>query len=222
MYYFYLDKMLFPVAPEKLQINISGNNKTYNLINEGEINVLKNAKLTDISFEVLLPNQKYAFAKYKSGFKNADYYLQIIKGYVQEKKTAQFIVSRQLPNGKVLFDTNMTVSIEDYSIKEDAKSTGFDMICSIKLKRYVPYGTKTYKVKQTKVIEDQKTPLAASANAAGKGKESEYTVAKGDSLWKIAKQVYGDGSQWKKIADANKGTVKNPNLIYPNQKLIIP
>ena len=40
-YDMYFDKCLFPVTPEKISIKINGNNKTVNLINEGEINILK-------------------------------------------------------------------------------------------------------------------------------------------------------------------------------------
>ena len=49
-----------------------------------------------------------------------------------------------------------------------------------------------------------------------------YAVKKGDNLSSIAKSKYGKESQWTKIYEANKSTVKNPNLIYPGQKLIIP
>ena len=47
-YYFYLGKTLLPVAPQKLQLKIKGANKTYTLINDGEINVLKTPGLTDM------------------------------------------------------------------------------------------------------------------------------------------------------------------------------
>ena len=50
-----------------------------------------------------------------------------------------------------------------------------------------------------------------------------YTVEAGDCLWNIAKKYYGDGSQYTKIYEANKGTIgSNPNLIKPGQKLVIP
>jgi nucleoid-associated protein YgaU len=47
-----------------------------------------------------------------------------------------------------------------------------------------------------------------------------YTVQKGDTLFAIAKQHYGDGNKWKKIASANPGL--NPGAVKAGQKLIIP
>jgi nucleoid-associated protein YgaU len=44
----------------------------------------------------------------------------------------------------------------------------------------------------------------------------------GDSLSKIAQKVYGDRTKWKLIYLANKDTIKDPNKIYPKQKLKIP
>ena len=49
-----------------------------------------------------------------------------------------------------------------------------------------------------------------------------YTVVKGDSLSKIAKRLWGDASQWPRIHEANRDTIKNPDLIHPGQVLNIP
>ncbi len=49
-----------------------------------------------------------------------------------------------------------------------------------------------------------------------------YEIAKGDSLWKIAKQFYGNGNDYPKIFEANKEVIKDPDLIYPGQKIRIP
>ncbi|MDX1958584.1 MAG: LysM peptidoglycan-binding domain-containing protein [Leptospiraceae bacterium] len=43
-----------------------------------------------------------------------------------------------------------------------------------------------------------------------------------ESLSEIAAKIYGKQSHWKKIYKANKNKIKDPNRIYPNQKLIIP
>lgn len=49
-----------------------------------------------------------------------------------------------------------------------------------------------------------------------------YEVKRGDSLSKIAKEVYGDAMKYPVIFEANKPMLKDPNLIYPGQKLVIP
>ena len=51
---------------------------------------------------------------------------------------------------------------------------------------------------------------------------TSYVVAKGDSLSKIAQRAYGDGRKWRKIYEANKDIIKDPDLIYPGQSLRIP
>lgn len=217
-YHFYLGKMLCPVAPSKLQTKIKGNNKTLTLINEGEINILKQAGLTDISFDLLLPNVKYPFATYKSGFQNAKVFLDEIEKLKVDQKPFQFIVTRTFPNGKMLFDNNMKVSLEDYSIKEDAKQ-GFDVIVSIKLKQYKNYGTKTC------VVNAEKSAVAPTENRETNNAPdlpTTYEVKKGDCLWNIAKEFYGDGSKYTVIHNANKDKIKNANLIYPDQVLTIP
>ena len=50
--------------------------------------------------------------------------------------------------------------------------------------------------------------------------ETTYTVQKGDTLWAIAKRFLGDGGRYREIAEGNG--IRNPNLIFPGQKLRIP
>lgn len=67
--------------------------------------------------------------------------------------------------------------------------------------------------------------LEASLNAAKpKYYEDSYTVVKGDWLSKIAQYsfIYDDASKWPIIYRANRDQIKDPNLIYPNQKIKIP
>jgi nucleoid-associated protein YgaU len=61
------------------------------------------------------------------------------------------------------------------------------------------------------------TPTTAAPAAA-----RTYTVVAGDNLSKIAKKFYGDAKKWKQIFEANRDTVKNPDLIHPGQVLKIP
>ena len=61
-YKLYLDGVLFPVAPSKVTVKINNQNETVTLINEGEANILKAAGLSDVEFDLLLPNTEYPFA----------------------------------------------------------------------------------------------------------------------------------------------------------------
>ena len=65
-YDFYLKKCLLPIAPQKLTVKINNANSTVTLINDGEINILKQAGLTDIDFECRIPQEKYPFSAYVS------------------------------------------------------------------------------------------------------------------------------------------------------------
>jgi len=49
-----------------------------------------------------------------------------------------------------------------------------------------------------------------------------YTVVKGDTLSKIAKEHYGDANKYPQIFEANKPMLKHPDKIYPGQVLRIP
>jgi nucleoid-associated protein YgaU len=52
--------------------------------------------------------------------------------------------------------------------------------------------------------------------------EKVYVVVSGDSLSKIAKREYGNANDWKRIFEANKDILKDPDKIHPGQKLRIP
>ncbi len=222
-YDFYLNRCLLPIAPPKLEIKINNANETITLINEGQVNILKKAELTDIEFECRIPQVSYPFAVYQSGFRGASYFLDYFESLKTGKKPFQFLVSRTLPNGKVLFSTNIKVSMESYTITEDAKDN-FDLLVKIKLKQYREYGTKTITIKQgdsSPKAEVEETRAAETSPAPASAQT--YTVTKGDCLWNIAKKFYGDGAKYQQLYDANKGIVGgNPNLIYPGQVLTIP
>ena len=66
----------------------------------------------------------------------------------------------------------------------------------------------------------------SSSTAPDQGESSQqgrsYTVKPGDSLSKIAQQVYGNINDWRKIYDANRDIIQNPDLIHPGQTLRLP
>lgn len=63
---------------------------------------------------------------------------------------------------------------------------------------------------------------AAQPRTADDHAPSRYTVRKGDTLSAIAKREYGDASEWRRIYEANRDQIDNPDLIHPGQELRIP
>ena len=76
------------------------------------------------------------------------------------------------------------------------------------------------------------SPGEAEPDAAGETPPEEspateetgrtYTVESGDTLWKIAEEMYGNGTKYMVIFEANKELLEHPDRIFPGQKLVIP
>lgn len=224
MYYFYLDKMLLPLTPSKLTTTINNANKTVTLINEGEVNLLKTAGLTDVEFECTIPQVRYPFANYSSGFLGASVFLKYFEKLKTDKQPFSFIVCRLSPAGKILFSTSMTVSLEDYKITEQA-TNGLDLTVKISLKQYRGYGSNKITVKTTDatsaLIASVVINRLAGSNSPEPKSTKKYKVKQGDTLYTIAKRFYNDGSKYKKIQNANS-SITDPNNLTVGQSLTIP
>lgn len=214
-----------PQTPAKLTVKIKGKNSTVTLLNEGEINFLKYPGLTEITLPLVFPML--------TASKRPDHYLTLLERAKTQRTTTQFIMTRTTPSGQLLFDTNLKVSVEDYTIEENA-TNGLDISVEVKLKQYRDYSTKTVTINTTVQHNDTKD-VKTTASAAQKTVTVQqtrsattaptlktYTVKKGDTLWGIAKTYYGNGAKYTQIYDANKGIIKNPNLIYVGQVFTIP
>lgn len=62
---------------------------------------------------------------------------------------------------------------------------------------------------------------SASSPAVAQEKSSRV-VSRGDSLWRISRVTYGDGARYAFVYRANRDRIRDPNLIYPGQTLLLP
>ncbi|MCP4649825.1 MAG: LysM peptidoglycan-binding domain-containing protein [PVC group bacterium] len=78
---------------------------------------------------------------------------------------------------------------------------------------------------EPKRVEPEPTPVVRLPQEPTKPQKNSFTtyvVQKNDTLGKVSKKVYGTAAKWQMIYEANKDVLKNPNKIYPGQKLRIP
>jgi LysM repeat protein len=221
MYDFYMGKVLLPISPSKMQTVINNQNKTVNLMNEGEVNFVKAPGLTVYKFDIILPlYTNYPFARYKSGiFQPAGYYLSYFEKLKVNGTTFEFIVNRFKydPSTKAkqnIMKTNMRVVLENYTVIESADNAP-DIEVSIELKEYIKYGTIVKEI-DTKTNTVKNSVVKKEAN---KSIPNTYTIKKGDTLWAIAKKLLGDGAKCWNLAKLNN--ISNPNRIRPGQVLKI-
>ena len=223
MYQMYIEKTLFPVTPGKLNMKVNGMNKTLTLVNEGEVNLIKSPGLTDISTEVLLPTlTEYPFATYPDGFHKPKYYLEKLEKWKQKKKPVTFKLLRTSPNGKkLLWDTNIPVTIENYQIVEDAEEQGLDVVVKIEMLEYKEWGSKKLVIKKSKKKGSKKKKTATKKKTRKtKDTANTYTVKKGDCMWAIAKKQLGNGNRWKEIYNLNKSTIESWAKKYGHKSAI--
>ncbi|WP_099469455.1 LysM peptidoglycan-binding domain-containing protein [Konateibacter massiliensis] len=226
MYRMYFRKLRIPVFPEKITMKINGQNKTVNLMNDGEVNVIKPTGLTDIEFDLLFPNHKYPFATYGNGdYRRAWYYLEKMEQLKQLKKPFNWIVYRTLPDGTRLYSTSMKVTLEDYTIKEDAKE-GFDVVVSVKLKQYVSYGRKKVNlITNSDGTVSIKTQSARDSISSFRLKvPTTHKVGPDDTIWSLSKYYYGNAMNYRPIwlANRDKLKLKSPEEIPVGSVLTIP
>jgi len=206
-----------PVNPPEFSIKTKSSNKTYELVNIGEINVIRDVPLRDLSFKSILPESPdYPWVVTKNKFEYPSFYLDKFREYRESKKPVRFIITRKGNNVK----TNMLVTIEDFTETETAGTLG-QWDYSINLKEYREYGSKKLTVQKSSISSIQTQVVTIQPERpTTRTPPKEYIVKSGDTLWAIAKKFLNDGSRYTELAELNN--ISNPNLIYVGQKIILP
>ncbi len=110
---------------------------------------------------------------------------------------------------------------ENLGIKDGDVSVEGDIL-KIKGMANTPYEKDILWDKIKELGGENPSDIKANITVADDSVYHRHTVKSGESLSKIAKHYYGDPMKYKKIFEANTNILKNPDVIHPDQVLIIP
>ena len=201
-----------PVLPAKLNVSSPGKNERVTVLELGEVLLLRKKGLRILSWESFFPVSK---APYTVGqIRDPVSIVQAIQKARDQKSPVRFLIT-----GTDL-DCNLRMGIDSFEYEERSGELG-DLYYTIKLYEWKDISPKRI------VLPEKKEEPAKTQEPERPGKPEQtsktYTVKPGDCLWNIAKAIYGKGSDYTKIYNANKGVIgSNPNLIYAGQVLTIP
>nr|PZN50824.1 MAG: peptidoglycan-binding protein LysM [Bacteroidota bacterium] len=181
-----------PVNPPEIEIEEQGQGNTYTIVKLGEINVIKEPKLSEISFDSFFPGQRYPFVVGKTLLTPARY-VELINKWMREKQVVRLVMT----DGAI--DINMPVSIEGFTWREKAGAVG-DIEYELSLKRYVYHAPKRVTIK----LQNNKANVKKKQSRPKEKKPPRiYRLKRGDTLWGLAKRFLGSGTRWREIARLN-------------------
>lgn len=121
-----------PINPPKISVTYDSNNKVEEVVELGDINILRNRKLATIKFESFFPEDDWFPAiRTKNKFRKPKFYKDFFEGLMNDAKECRFIVTG--------IDINMLVSIEGFDYYHQAGDHE-DAYYTLELKEYKPYG----------------------------------------------------------------------------------
>ncbi|WP_244933652.1 LysM peptidoglycan-binding domain-containing protein [Neobacillus mesonae] len=203
-------RLQLPVNPESITVDSPFGYEDITVPKLGEFTVINERMPRTFSLESFFPRDYNAvYCEYTKIPKPADAVAKIEKFRSNKKPVKLSITGTKV---------NFAVTIREFEYEPERAGNPGDIYFSMSLKEYKTSNISM--IKKKKASASKKRPTSSKS-----GTQKTYTVVKGDSLWKIAakKSVYGNGAKWTLIYNANKKIIgKNPNLIYPGQKLVIP
>lgn len=198
--------LILPVTPASYEWSAGKNMETVNVNSLGDVYLPGGQTRHTGKISCLLPGQDYPFLE-AGARTDPSYYLRQLTAWAQGKETVRFLITDTL--------VNAVVYIEDVTYGEQ-DGTG-DVYATITLREQTQLEART-------VTDGTGSGSTGSQSRgdAGHGKETAYTVAKGDTLSALCRRYYGNSSAKYYKALAKYNGIANPNLIYVGQRLKIP
>lgn len=201
-----------PVNPAEVGIRREKQYETINIMNLGEVDFPTGEKVKEITFSSFFPSEYDSYCNYPD-IPDPQEAMNQLTAWTLGKKPVRLIITDTIINVLVL------VSVHNTILKGgEPGDVYYDVTC------------RTWReIKVRTSAEAAASTAAPPGTAQQRDRPDLKPVPKtqitkpGDTLWKIAKLAYGDGTKWEQIYEANKTTIgPNPNIIKPGMKLVMP
>ena len=195
-----------PVNPPEISYKLPTQHVRCELLGIGEVNVLRQARLAEVQIGGVLPPHSIPGVNPDAAAPMT--YIQQWQAMIEAREAVGMVYVGSD------WDFSMNVGLENLEFTEQGGAVGW-IEYRLTARKWVPYQAKS-------VATSGENPRTQNAPAAPTTQGGSYTVQKGDSLWRIAQAMLGDGSRWPEIYALNGDAIGNPNLIFPGQTLVMP
>lgn len=208
--------LTIPINPEQLSISNTADNEDISIIGLGKATRKGDPGLEEFTIDSFFPGRNSYFYTGVLPKTCVEFIQEIWKTENINNNVAR-IVTLGLP-----IDLNMYFVINNFTYDHRAGEED-DIYYKLDIKKYIPYGVKTVNVQLSGLAAARASSTTNTQITQPSQENKTYTVVKGDCLWNITKKFTGDGSNWRQLYELNVNEIgSNPNLIFPNQVLILP
>lgn len=202
-------KIVLPVLPPGWSATSEQNNTSVDVNAVGETTLMGKRKLRTIPISSFFPKDQ---ERYGAKYSPVEYVEKIEK------------MKRRGPVKLHLMDIfTIDATIESFDTSEDENDPTGDIHYTLNLKEYEYISTKVKSRKKKNTKSKRKAKTSKHGRYTKSKTVRSYTIKRDDCLSSIAKKVYGDASQWRKIYNANRKMIgSNPNRVYAGKTLVIP
>jgi len=203
----------FPVNPFSISINGGKKYDTFDILYKGERDfpAKKAKRIKILTLDTMFPFEYEPYCRYKN-IPSPEEAVKKIMDWSESEAMVRLIITD--------YSFNEIINISDYQISETGENQR-DKYITLDIRVVNGDGSSGIATVEKNTAKSPSPQLKEIRQKPSQPKT--YVVKKGDSLWKISKKIYGDGSKHNAIYAANKGVIGNdPGAIYPGQKFIVP
>lgn len=198
-------------VPENLSVDI----QSFSILKKGEICFFSGIKASDIKISSFFPARNYSFCQY-SDFPSPEESKAFFKRVIDSQDPLTFIMTGT--------DINKEYFIEKFSTvyKQGREDLFFTLELKEAPKLTIEKSILAKKEKEDALFRASKKAENNTSKISSVKNQRVHTVSRNETLTGIAHKYYGKTGDYRKIFNANKPLIKNPNIIKVGWKLIIP